>query len=101
MGILDGTAAVVTGAGRGIGRGHCIHLADNGASVVVNDIDASEAQKVVDELSKHGGKACVNQADISTREGASALMKLAAPSTPWSISLGNEGNMVRGANTNG
>jgi 3-oxoacyl-[acyl-carrier protein] reductase len=74
MGILDGKAAVVTGAARGIGRGHCIHLAENGASVVVNDIDASEAQKVVDELSKHGGKACVNQADISTREGASALI---------------------------
>ena len=42
MGILDGKAAVVTGGGRGIGRGHCVHLAANGASVVVNDIDRAE-----------------------------------------------------------
>ena len=39
MGILDGKAVVVTGGGRGIGRGHCLHLAEQGASVVVNDID--------------------------------------------------------------
>ena len=74
MGILDGKAAVVTGAGRGIGRGHCIHLAGNGASVVVNDIDSNEAQKVVDEISEQGGKACANGDDISTRAGASALV---------------------------
>jgi len=74
MGILDGKAAVVTGAGRGIGRGHCLHLAENGASVVVNDIDESEARKVVDEISKQGGKASANGDDVSTRAGASALL---------------------------
>ncbi len=74
MGILDGKAAVVSGAGRGIGRGHCLHLARNGASVLVNDIDAAEAQKVVDEISAEGGKACANAADIGTREGAAALI---------------------------
>ena len=57
MGILDGKAAVVTGGGRGIGRGHCLHLAANGASVVVNDIDLDEAKKVCDEIAGKGGKA--------------------------------------------
>src|SRR5262249_50633943 len=50
MGILDGRAAVVTGGGRGIGRGHCLHLARQGAAVVVNDVDANEARAVAAEL---------------------------------------------------
>jgi len=74
MGILDGKAAVVTGGGRGIGRGHCLHLAEQGAAVVVNDIDADEAQKVVDEVSRAGGKAAPNSSDIATRAGAAALI---------------------------
>jgi NAD(P)-dependent dehydrogenase (short-subunit alcohol dehydrogenase family) len=74
MGILDGKAAVVTGGGRGIGRGHCIHLAAQGASVVVNDLDADEAAKVVQEISEAGGKAQANHDDIGSREGAAALV---------------------------
>ena len=75
MGILDGKVAVVTGAGRGIGRGHCIHLAGNGASVIVNDIDLEEAQKVVEEIAEKGGKASANASDISHREGARDLVE--------------------------
>jgi NAD(P)-dependent dehydrogenase (short-subunit alcohol dehydrogenase family) len=75
MGILDGKAAVVTGGGRGIGRGHCLHLAGQGAGVVVNDIDAGEAQQVVGEIAENGGQAVVNNSDISTREGAAALVE--------------------------
>jgi 3-oxoacyl-[acyl-carrier protein] reductase len=74
MGILDGRAAVVTGGGRGIGRGHCLHLAEQGAAVVVNDIDRGEARKVVDEIGAAGGKASANESNIGTREGAQALI---------------------------
>jgi 3-oxoacyl-[acyl-carrier protein] reductase len=75
MGILDGKAVAVTGAGRGIGRGHCLHLAENGASVIVNDIDGDEAKKVVDEISAAGGKASVNTSNIGLREGARELVE--------------------------
>ena len=74
MGILDGKAAVVTGGGRGIGRGHCLHLAEQGASVVVNDIDEGEAKKVVEEIAAAGGVARANRSNISTREGARELV---------------------------
>ncbi len=75
MGILEGRAAVVTGGGRGIGRGHCLHLARQGASVVVNDIDETEARKVVDEIAAGGGKAIPSTDDIGSREGAAALIE--------------------------
>ena len=74
MGILDGKAAVVTGGGRGIGRGHCLHLAEQGASVIVNDIDLDEAKQVVQEISDKGGKASASQSDIGSRDGARALV---------------------------
>ena len=74
MGVLDGKAAVVTGGGRGIGRGHCLHLAANGASVVVNDVDRSEAEKVAAEVAAAGGKAVASDDDVSSRAGARALV---------------------------
>jgi 3-oxoacyl-[acyl-carrier protein] reductase len=74
MGILDGKAAVVTGGGRGIGRGHCLHLAANGASVVVNDIDRAEAEKVAAEIAAAGGKAVASDDDVSSRAGARTLV---------------------------
>ncbi len=75
MGILDGRTAIVTGGGRGIGRGHCLQLAGQGASVIVNDVDIEEARKVVAEIGEKGGKAGANDADISSREGARALVQ--------------------------
>jgi len=74
MGLLDGKTAVVTGAGRGIGRGIAIALAKEGAKVVVNDLgaalggegtDKSPAQQVVDEIAKAGGKAVPNFGSVS------------------------------------
>ena len=75
MGILDWKAAVVTGGGRGIGRGHCLHLAEQGAAVIVNDRDLAEAQQVVAEIAAAGGKAAANGSDVGTRAGARELVQ--------------------------
>ena len=83
MGICDGRVAIVTGAGRGIGRGHALLLAAQGAKVVVNDLggsrdgsgsDAGPAQDVVDEVKALGGEAVANTDDISDFKGAESLV---------------------------
>ena len=70
MGTLDGKVAIVTGAGRGIGRGEAMLLAAEGARVVVNDLgvaregdgaDGTPAQEVVDEITAAGGTAIVER----------------------------------------
>ena len=72
MGICDGKVVIVTGAGRGIGRGHAIEFARQGAKVVVNDLggardgvggDLTPAQEVVAEIEAMGGEAIANGAD--------------------------------------
>jgi NAD(P)-dependent dehydrogenase (short-subunit alcohol dehydrogenase family) len=86
MGICDGRVAIVTGAGRGIGREHALLLAAQGAKVVVNDLggardgegtDAGPAQQVVDEIVAAGGEATANTDDISDFAGAENLIKSA------------------------
>jgi len=72
--ILEGRAAVVTGGGRGIGRGHCLHLARAGAAVVVNDVDEAEASKVVAEITDAGGRAVADASDIGSRKGCEELV---------------------------
>jgi NAD(P)-dependent dehydrogenase (short-subunit alcohol dehydrogenase family) len=86
MGRLTGKVAVVTGAARGIGRGHAMLLAEEGASVVVNDLggewdgsgaDQRPAQLAVDEIVATGGKAVANYDDVSDWEGGQRLINQA------------------------
>jgi NAD(P)-dependent dehydrogenase (short-subunit alcohol dehydrogenase family) len=82
-GICDGRVAIVTGAGRGIGRGHALELARQGAKVVVNDLgsavdgtgsDRGPAQIVAEEIRDLGGTAIANGDDVSSWDGAQALV---------------------------
>jgi NAD(P)-dependent dehydrogenase (short-subunit alcohol dehydrogenase family) len=84
--ICEGRVAIVTGAGRGIGRGHARELARQGAHVVVNDLggsvagsgsDAGPAQAVVDEIEAAGGVAVANTDDVSDWDGARRLVEQA------------------------
>lgn len=74
MGVLDGKAAVVTGSGRGIGKGHVLQLAKAGASVVVNDIDADVAAEVVAEIKALGGSAIGNTGNVGDKAGADSIV---------------------------
>jgi|TARA_B110000090_G_scaffold55354_1_gene63139 NAD(P)-dependent dehydrogenase (short-subunit alcohol dehydrogenase family) len=75
MGLLTNKSAIVTGGGRGIGRGHCLHLAKSGACVLINDVDAEEAQKVAKEITDAGGIAQISSQDISSRQGSETLIR--------------------------
>jgi len=77
MGLMDDKVAIVTGAGRGIGRGEAIELAREGAAVVVNELDADAGQAVVDEIRAAGGHASLNGDDCSDFAGAERLIKQA------------------------
>jgi NAD(P)-dependent dehydrogenase (short-subunit alcohol dehydrogenase family) len=75
VGVLDGKVAIVTGAGRGIGRGEALLLAQEGARVVVNDVGTDgEAQQVVDEIVAAGGEAVTNADDVASWSGAEHLV---------------------------
>jgi NAD(P)-dependent dehydrogenase (short-subunit alcohol dehydrogenase family) len=75
--LLSGKVAVVTGAGGGIGRGHARLLANEGASVVVNDLDPSAADETVALIADAGGTASANTADLATWTGGAAAVQQA------------------------
>jgi NAD(P)-dependent dehydrogenase (short-subunit alcohol dehydrogenase family) len=86
LGALDGRIAIVTGAGRGIGREDALLFAREGASVVVNDRgaatdgsgeDTSPADEVVAEIKDNGGQAVASHDDVADAEGADRLIQLA------------------------
>jgi NAD(P)-dependent dehydrogenase (short-subunit alcohol dehydrogenase family) len=83
MGLLDGRVALVTGAGRGIGREEALLLAREGAAVVVNDLggewdgqgaDPRAAQAVADEITADGGRAVANHDSVADAEAAAAMV---------------------------
>lgn len=86
MSSLDGRVAIITGAGRGIGREHALFFAAEGAKVVVNDrggandgegSDQTPAQEVVAEIRALGGEAVANGDDVADWEGAQRLVNAA------------------------
>ena len=86
MGMMDGKVALVTGAGRGVGRGIALELARAGAAVVVNDLgvtldgqpaDGSPAEQVVAEIIAAGGRAVANHDSVAEWAGACAMVKAA------------------------
>jgi NAD(P)-dependent dehydrogenase (short-subunit alcohol dehydrogenase family) len=83
MGLLDGRVAVITGAGRGIGRDEALLLAAEGARVVVNDMggdwngegsDQRPAAGVCEEITARGGEAVPNFENVATETGAQSLL---------------------------
>lgn len=74
---LAGQAVIVTGAGRGLGRGYCLDLARRGAAVVVNDFDRVAAEDVVAEIRASGGTAVASRDSVATREGGRAVVERA------------------------
>ncbi|MGY4710857.1 SDR family oxidoreductase [Mycolicibacterium sp. CBM1] len=84
MGILEGRVAVITGAGRGIGREHALLFAREGAAVVVNDLggsntgdgtDTGPAHEVAAEIVAAGGRAVANTANIADWDGAASVIR--------------------------
>ncbi len=85
MGILDGKVAIVTGAGHGIGRGHALELAKQGAKVLVNDLGGSvsgegsgrDADLTVNLIAERGGEAKPNYADVSDETQSGEMIQQA------------------------
>jgi NAD(P)-dependent dehydrogenase (short-subunit alcohol dehydrogenase family) len=86
MGSLDGLVAVVTGAGRGIGREHALLLASEGAAVVVNDLGGaadgtgageSPAEQVAEEIRASGGRAVASRDDVADGAGSQRIVETA------------------------
>ncbi|HEX4699572.1 MAG TPA: SDR family NAD(P)-dependent oxidoreductase [Actinomycetes bacterium] len=95
MGLLDGSVAIVTGAGRGIGRGEAIELAREGARVVVNELDGEVGQSVVDEITAAGGEAVLDTGDCSEEDTARRLIGTAIDTWGKLDALVNNAGILR------
>lgn len=93
---LKGKVALVTGAGRGVGRGVCLRLSQEGAKVVVNDFHERRAERVVAEIKDRGGEAIAVQADITRIDAVRAMVARAVETLgPVDILVNNAGIPAR------
>jgi NAD(P)-dependent dehydrogenase (short-subunit alcohol dehydrogenase family) len=105
MGLLDGKVVIVTGAGHGIGRGHALELAHQGARVVVNDLGGSlrgegsgtAADDTVELVTKRGGTAIANYADVSDHAQVGELVQQAIDTWGQLDAVVNNAGIVRDA----
>ena len=105
MGLLDGKVAIVTGAAHGIGRGHALELAAQGASVVVNDLGGSvdgegssrAADLTVDLIGSRGGVAIADYEDVADFDGAGRMVAHAVDAFGRLDILVNNAGIVRDA----
>ena len=103
MGILDGRTAIVTGAGRGIGKGIALKFAEEGANVVVNDLGGATdgtggsriADDVVSEIRDAGGSAVPNYDSVATVEGGQSIFRTAIDSFGGLDILVNNAGILR------
>lgn len=98
---LEGKVAVITGGGNGVGRGIALSMADQGASIVINDIGREEdgtssADKVVAEIVKAGGSAAASIDSVATMEGGQRIIETAIKKfNKVDILVCCAGNMIR------
>lgn len=89
---LDGRTAVVTGAGRGNGRATAVALAENGANVVVNDLEEGPAESTAEDIRMTGAEAITGVADVSDEEAVESMMSMATDTFgPIDILVNNAG----------
>lgn len=104
MASLDGRVAIITGAGRGIGREHALYFANEGARVVVNDrggandgsgASESPAEEVAAEIRDAGGEAIANGDDVASFDGAASLIRTAVDAYGDLDALVNNAGILR------
>jgi NAD(P)-dependent dehydrogenase (short-subunit alcohol dehydrogenase family) len=94
MGICDKRTVIITGAGGGLGRAYALAFADEGASVVVNDIRREAAEGVVAEIAAKGGHAIANADDITSIAGAQRIVDAAVQAfRDVQVVVNNAGNL--------
>jgi len=95
MGLLSDRVVIVTGAGRGLGRGEALELARQGAAVVLNEYDEQTGQGVVDEITAQGGQALLVGGDVSEVEVGDRLVETAVSQFGQLDALVNNAGILR------